>query len=285
MTDTASTYDNRCVAVVMSVYAKDKPEYLIKSLDSVIACNTVRCVWLGVDGPIPSSIRSILDIYRSISPILKIVEFPLNRGLACVLNELITSTLKDPDIEYVARMDSDDISMPDRFCRQVEFLSSNKGIDVLGTNAWIIDEFDTSSRVYKKPSSDKILKRRLPLDSPFIHPTVMFRANLLRGGYRYPTHTIKFEDVAMWSNIALAGCKFANLDLPLLFFRYTKQTMYRRTGLSKVFSDSRIRLNYISKYMPWRLDIAILVILVAAAKTLLPPSILVGLFNFRIKMP
>lgn len=120
--------------------------------------------------------------------------------------------------EFIARMDADDIALPQRLERQLCFLRDNPAISVVGGNYQIIDEHD---KVVDRPvplqlDPEKIYKQ-LPFESCMAHPSVMMRrADVLKvGGYAYGLFA---EDWDLWLRMRRAGMRFANL--PDLVLRY-----------------------------------------------------------------
>lgn len=271
------------LAVLISTYQGDDPVLLDIALLSIFNQNlpsdyNMR-IYMGIDGPISSDLETIIS--RHANKIYTIVRSNHNEGLARTLNKLILAL---EDELYVFRMDADDISMPNRFSSQIAFLDTNTKIDVVGGNAEIINAEGFVCGEIKKSPNDITLKRRLPFDSPFIHPTVAMRGSLLRNGHRYPTDTIRFEDVAFWSELALSGAIFANLTIPILRYRSTEASTRRRTGWRKVLNETSIRSRYVLRVSPWRLDVLFLVILIALAKWLMPVGVLMRLHSVRARI-
>ena len=90
--------------------------------------------------------------------------------------------------EYIARMDSDDISLPERFEEQVRYLDENKDVDVLGCRVRLIDSVSESlERSYPYFQSNRDIRRVLPFRNPLMHPALMFRKSVLLSvqGYKY----------------------------------------------------------------------------------------------------
>ncbi len=103
---------NYPVAVIIPVYKNDTPQYVRPAIDSIIK-QTYSCrIYIGVDGPIGNSLNSCLEAYEN-NKNVSIVRFAENRGLACVLNDLLQICF-DTGYEYIARMDADDISDRER---------------------------------------------------------------------------------------------------------------------------------------------------------------------------
>lgn len=267
--------------VIMAVYRGDRPNFLLAAIDSTLAAPSADRLLIGIDGPIGADLEDILARSSARHVNLRTLRFAANRGLACVLNDLIDVALSEPSCEFVSRMDADDIVCAGRFSRQIEYLHSHPITDVVGCWAWLIDDHDVLFSEIQKPTSDRRLKHRLSFDAPFVHPTVMFRSAVLRRGHRYPTDTVRFEDVAMWANMAASGCEFSNVPAHLLHYRHSLHTADRRLGFQKALSELRVRAGYLVRMMPWRIDLFVIVTAVAIAKLTASPSVFNHLYAAR----
>ncbi len=125
--------------------------------------------------------------------------------------------------EYIARMDADDISFPTRIEKQVVFLEKNPDIVVLGTNSWHIDESNMIIGHSQMPKSDKSIRLYARYASPFIHPSVMLRAEKMKGFY-YDVNYIHSEDFKLWIDI-LVNFKGFNLEERLVAYRYNTDSV------------------------------------------------------------
>lgn len=263
--------------VIMSVYANDDADFFRLAVNSI---SSVDVILIGVDGEIPPSLEYVIKTFSD-RPEVRVAYFPRNRGLASVLNDLITEALSDNTCEFIFRMDADDICHPDRFILQSNFMRSYPNIGISGSWAKVIDEGNREVSELRKSGEDNILKRRLSYDSPFVHPSVVFRAALLRKGWRYPTNTVRFEDVALWARLAISGIEFSNLQLPLLCYRQTPSTYNRRTGWRKSWCELRIRVSYIQNTNKWQLHFLIIAFGIFFFKTTLSSQLLHILYHVR----
>lgn len=146
-----------------------------------------------------------------------------NKGLAHALN----TCLRLAQGEYIARMDDDDLSMPERLECQVNFLNAHPDIDWVGCRALLFDECGTwgiASRP-ERPDQGDYLKY-----SPFVHPSVMFRKKVLMdaGGYSESAFTAKCEDYELFMRLAAAGHQGYNLQKELFRYREDSDEIYRR---------------------------------------------------------
>jgi len=216
-------------SVLMSLYKKEKPEYLRLAIDSMIN-QTVPPdeIVIVEDGPLTDELYAVLDEY----PMLHRVKNETNLGLGLALN----AGLKKCKNELVARMDTDDCSKPERCEKQLEFLNSNPDISVVGGQ---IEEFiELPDHIVAKrivPLKDIELKEFNKKRCPFNHVTVMFKKKdiIEAGSYQ---DWFWNEDYYLWIRLALAGKKFANLPDVLVLVR-TGEDMYQRRGGIKYFQS------------------------------------------------
>ena len=164
----------------MSVYCKDNPTWFREALHSVFnqSCPPAEVV-LTADGPLTEELEAVIDEFKDK---LKIVRLEKNMGLGAALN----AGLKECSFPLVARMDSDDISLPDRFEKQIKAFETDKDLSVLGGAIREIDSESKEEVSFRRlPQSDAELKNFLKTRCPFNHMSVMFRreAVLECGGY------------------------------------------------------------------------------------------------------
>lgn len=240
-------------SVLMSVYAKDRPDWVRQALESVLA-NTIRPsdVVVVIDGPIPADLRVVLDEFSAKYPQVKLFPLAKNGGLGPAL----AYGLLQCSNELVARMDADDISLPDRFEKQLTYFSVHSETVVLGGQ---IQEIDGDSlqpvAVRTVPQTDGEIKRFLKTRSPFNHVTVMFKKSaVLQVGSYEPFHLL--EDYYLWARLAAKGYQMANL-LEILVNVRANVKMYGRRGGWKYFKSNlamsrKLReLGLISPFTHW----------------------------------
>jgi glycosyltransferase involved in cell wall biosynthesis len=217
-------------SVLISVYKKERPEYLKESLQSIFSQTLLANeIILVEDGPLTEDLDFIIHEFEQKESTLKIIKLPQNVGLGSALNE----GLKYCSYDYVARMDSDDICFPERFERQINYLKNHPDIDVIGcwTKEFHLDnqgnKIITSLKRFPHTvwENIKYCTKRCPVE----HPAVIFKkkAVLAAGGYQ---HCYLFEDYHLWARMFVNGCKFYNIQEPLLFFRMSNESFIRRGG-------------------------------------------------------
>ena len=120
---------------------------------------------------------------------------------------------------YIARMDGDDVSLPDRLARQVAYLTSHPDVDILGGAVNIMDESGTTRAVRTYPGKGMKLNVFMVFRSPLAHPTVMFRSRIKADGHKYDTRFPKAEDLEFWLRLRNVGYRLDNMAVPLLNYR------------------------------------------------------------------
>ena len=124
------------LVVIESVYKNDKSAYLRLSLDSIFAQSFKNFkLLLYIDGPVPEGIWRVIWSYKDER--LKVIDNPVNKGLATALNNLLS---RCKDYSFIARMDADDIALPDRFEKQIAYLEAHPEVDMVGGAINEIDE-------------------------------------------------------------------------------------------------------------------------------------------------
>lgn len=232
-------------SVLMSVYRNDNPDYFLMALRSVWDRQTLRPseVLLVVDGPVGAELNESIAAAEREIPVLIVHRLPENVGLGRALAAGLLQTSYD----IVARMDSDDIALPDRFQSQMNHMRDNPGIAVVGGQ---ISEFiDSENKIIGKrivPRSGVAIDRYLKSRCPFNHMTVMFhKPKVIEvGNYQ---HWHFNEDYYLWIRMAQAGMKFANLEQTLVNVRVGDE-MYRRRGGWRYFKSEAALQGYMLRH-------------------------------------
>lgn len=218
---------DRNFSVLMSVYAKEKPEYLRESLDSILDQTVMPTeIVIVKDGPLTEELDAVIASYEEKHPDLyTLVPLPENRGLGLALREGMLHC----NHELVARMDSDDICRKDRFEKQLAAFEADPTLDVVGS---YILEFEESPEytVCRRtvPLIDTEIKQYQRKRDGFNHVSVMFRksAVLKAGNYQ---HCPLMEDTLLWVNMFKSGAVGQNIPEDLVYVRIGKD-MYERRG-------------------------------------------------------
>lgn len=220
-------------SVLLSLYYKENPIFLRQSLDSVFRQTLPPDeVILVEDGPLTEALYAVVKEYERKYSMLKVVPLSENVGLGRALNE----GLKHCSHELVARMDTDDIALPDRFERQVALFTEKPDVDVC--SAWIEEFADNPLHILsgrKVPETHWEIMLYARKRSPINHPVVMFRKSALLSVGCYK-HFPLLEDYYLWIRMLINGAKFYNIQENLLYFRTSPQ-MFKRRGGWKYFRN------------------------------------------------
>ncbi|WP_220086306.1 glycosyltransferase [Onishia taeanensis] len=225
-------------SVLLSVYFKESALYLDAAFESIWDNQSLKPdqIVLVKDGKLSSELDATISMWsEKLGPVLTVVELKENVGLATALN----AGLDYCDYELVARMDTDDISLSERFYKQVSFMTHNRDVSVCGA---IVEEWDERCLVRLSirnlPSCHegimKFAKRRCPVS----HPVVIFRKEAVISSGGYPV--VYPEDYPLWIMMLSRGYKFYNVPEVLLRMRAGDEMLCRRgwgffLGETKVF--------------------------------------------------
>ena len=225
-------------SLLMSVWQGDDPGLLEQAFRSVVHDQTRRPdhVVIVQDGPVGAALAAMLaDLVASSPSPTTLLELPANVGLGVALDSGMAACAHD----IVARMDADDIAVPERFAIQVPVIEA--GADLVGSS---LLEFGTDA--------DDIVGRRVPpLDpdeivryarfhQPFNHPTVVYRRRAVEaaGGYR---HLALMEDYLLFAKMIRQGARVANVEQPLVLYRVGAGAYARRGGVALLRSEWRLQ--------------------------------------------
>lgn len=238
-------------SVLISVYKKEKAEYLKQALQSIIE-QTLKPTEIVIvkDGILTKELDECIEDFQRQNPkLFKILSFKENRGLGLALRDGV----KACKYEYIARMDSDDISKPDRFEKQFNYLQKHPETALLGT--WITEfskDENKPDTVTKLPCTHREIMKFAKSRNPFRHMTVIFKKQAVidSGNYR---DFLWFEDYDLWIRMLQNGYLSANIPEYLVNVRADKNMFARRGGWKYLKQDLRFQtylkqINFIS----WR---------------------------------
>lgn len=227
----------------MSVYKNDKPEYLIEAFDSIVNQTLVPAeIVLVEDGPVTEELEKIVVEYeKKYSSIMNVVRCEKNGGLG----EALRIGVENAHFDYIARMDSDDISHPERFEKQLHFMIEHPEVDICGGDAAKFTTTPDEIIGYRRPKfTDKELKEQLKDKPPFCHVTIMAKKDAILKAGNY-VEIFNQEDYYMWARMAKCGCIFANIPEILVYVRLVG--VGGRRGGWKYFKNEMIMQNYLLK--------------------------------------
>ncbi len=208
------------ISVIMGTY--NPGDELKRAVDSIIAQSYKDWELIIYNDGSDSYHSAYIDEICTLDSRIIQIRGNVNSGLAHGLNECI----KVASGQYVARMDDDDISEPDRFEMQKSFLDENRDYGWVGSTAMLFDEIGVWGSARRTLFPDK---KDFLGSSPFIHPSVMFRREILvdAGGYRDETVTSRCEDYELFMRLYAEGFKGYNIQRPLIKYNQDRSKLKR----------------------------------------------------------
>lgn len=233
-----SVVEYREYSVLMSVYHKEKPEYLKQAIESIqtqtISTNDFVLV---CDGPLNEQLDGVIAAkQQEMGTTLNVVRLAKNSGLGNALNEGI----KYCKNELVARMDSDDIAYPDRCEKQIAVFNTHSEVSIC---SGIVEEFTTdpntvdTKRVPPETNAEivEFAKKR----NPFNHPCVMYKKSAVEAVGSYQDFYL-LEDYYLWLRMLMTGYQGYNIQEPLLHMRAGSDMYLRRAGWKYARTQARL---------------------------------------------
>ena len=197
------------VTVLLPVHNAEA--YLQPAMDSVLRQTFQDFEFLVVNDASTDRSRGIVQAYQD--PRIRLVDTPSSRGISAALNRGLDEARGD----YIARMDADDICIPQRLEAQVSFLDKHPEIGLCGS--WVSTFGAGRPRCFRRPAGPDMIQASLLFENPLVHPSVMFRRTLFEShGLRYQDASNGAEDYELWTR-ALQFCSGDNLNQVLLHYR------------------------------------------------------------------
>lgn len=228
-------------SVLMSLYWKEKTEYLRESLDSMVA-QSIRPdeIVIVKDGPLGDALEQVLEEYvRKYPDLFHFVNRPNNGGFGLALRDGVVACRN----EWIARMDTDDVANLHRIEEQAKVIEAHPELDMVGS---VYYEFqgDYSHMVLRdSPETNKMLIKFMHKRNPFGHDTLMLKKSKILEAGNYESE-IRFEDYGLWIRMALNGAKMYNIQKPLLYVRGNSDYYSRRGGFQYMCQNVKFFYKY-----------------------------------------
>ena len=221
------------VSFLMAVF--DGEAYLDGAVQSVLNQTFQDFEFIVINDGSTDGTAQIIEHYRRLDGRIRVYEQP-NRGLVVALNRGMALARG----EYIARMDADDISIPERVAVQVAFLDAHPEVGICGT--WIETFGGEGVVVRRYPSDDATIRSWLLFESVLAHPSIVMRRELLvKTGLSYHTGAVHAEDYDLWVRAA-RHMALANIPKVLLRYRLHPQQVVQKHEDEKLASAMLVRL-------------------------------------------
>lgn len=260
--------------LLMCTYKNDDPILLEKAIESIYR-NSVKPNFfiLTIDGPIPNKNEQVINKLIKKFPI-EINNLNKNIGLANALN----SAIKLVKTKWIARADSDDLNASNRFEKQIIY--AEKGFDVIGSNIYEIDIYETVQLGKLKkimPKNNKQIRNFSRFRNPMNHMTTFYKTEAIKLVGGYPNIYLR-EDYGLWAKLISHNKNFINIDDFLVCVNGGNDFYLRRGGIKNAIAEIKLQL-YLFKYNIQPLYSALLLGFVRAFLLLLPKGILKSFYR------
>ncbi len=260
------------ISVVMSV--KNGMPYLENAVNSILNQSYKNFEFIIVDDASDDNTPNFLNIIKDNRVIL--IKNKKSLGLAASLNK----SLRIAKGEYIARMDADDISLPNRIEIQVNFMNNHKTVDLCGTWVALIDQNNNKIGKIHYPISDKEIKKTLRKITPLIHPTWLIRSKVFHKLNGYNSDWDFVEDYEFL--LRARKFKMANIPQELLLWRSVSSRRSKQDIQKMYLKNFQLKLKY---FREGKLDLLYLPNLVRSfISTYLFPKKLKIYFNEKARL-
>lgn len=229
------------ISVIMGVYNQYNQIQLMQAVNSILVQSFSDFEFIIYDDGSDGKPAEYISNLAALDDRIRVIRNEENRGLAFSLNRCIGEARG----KYLARMDADDISLPDRLQREYDFLEKHPEYAWVGTNAKVFEHENIWGTLVMAEEPNQY--NFLPF-SPFIHPSVMFRRELFEagGGYEVAQETLRCEDYELFLRLYMQGLRGYNLQEVLFLYRQGISSYKKRTCRSR-WNEAKIRARYFPK--------------------------------------
>lgn len=221
--------NNRKYSVLMSVYYKENPEWLRYSINSMLEQTIIPSDFVIVeDGKLSDELEEVITFFETKYPkLFNIIRLEENSGLGIALS----IGIKECKYNYIARMDSDDYSYPNRIEKQFKIMKKNPNLGLIGTNVnEFIESIDNVISYVCLPERQSEIIKFSKTRCPFRHPSLMYKKNEVLNAGNYHDFYL-CEDYDLYVRMLRNGCECYNIQEPLVCMRIGKDFYKRRGGV------------------------------------------------------
>ena len=257
------------ISVVMSVYNAEK--YLSEAIESILSQTFSDFEVILINDKSADESLSIMEEYQKRDSRIRILNNDVNLGLTKSLNK----GLEIARGEYIARMDADDISVPERFQKQVDFLDSHQDYSFVSCIARYIDENGNPEQLRLFPETNEEIYAMMPKVDAVMNPGVMFRRTDIEKIGNYCEDFRVVQDYDLWFRGMAAGYKFYNIQEPLVLFRRNESYNSRKSKAYRMVDFRVRRKGYQINHLPLRKRVYLVIPLALAY---IPPVVMDKMF-------
>lgn len=219
------------ISVILPVY--NAAPYVVKAVQSMLRQSFTNFELLLINDGSTDDTDAIIKAHCLADARVRYISRE-NKGLIATLNEGIRLSLG----RYIARMDADDISEPERLALQYQYLTSHPDVAAVGCAYQLMDEQENIINIRKPPRYNWLIKPLFLFGSPFAHPSMMLNKGLIGQHLHYNDAYQYAEDYELWLRLSLRF-KLANLAKPLLKYRVLNTSVSRKYATEQRASAAR----------------------------------------------
>ncbi len=228
------------VSVIMATFNEPKL-FIEESISSILNQTYQNLELLIADDSTNSDTIKVIDDFAAADNRIILIRKKERMGFVNALNEALNQAKGD----FIARMDGDDVSLPDRFDIQLSYALKHPEIDVFGGDMDIIDEHNQVKSERRYPVTSSAIQRKFIFRSPFSHPTLMFKRKIIDDGFRYNPFYKRAEDIDFLMRLYKNGYKFGNTGMKLLRYRVVGDLQNKRSRDQWVYNHKARTDNFI----------------------------------------
>lgn len=231
-------------SVIMPNYNSER--YLAQSIDSILNQTIKNIEFIIVDDCSNDKSIEIIEKFSKLDKRIKPFFLKKKTGYSKLLNFAI----KNSNSDFLARMDSDDISNHKRLEKQLDFMHNTKNFDisVCGSGIRAIDK--EGKYLYKRffPETSKKIKKLLPIQNIIVHPSTMMRKKIIQNVGGYNPNFEPAEDYDLWLRLLNLNYKFYNIRETLIDYRYHDNSVTTTRLKEQHLKSSYVKKNFLTKY-------------------------------------
>jgi len=229
------------VSVVMPAYNAER--FIGKAIKSILSQKFEDFEFIIINDGSRDKTEEIILSYKD--PRIIYIKNEANKGLSYSFNKGISLARG----RYIARMDADDISLPDRFSKQYSYLEDHPKIGILGSSMIEIDESDKKKLFLRRAPTHLTIKWSSLFSTPLYHPTIMARSEILKS-HHYNEGLSNSEDYELWSRLLFnTSVIFANIKRPLFLYRAYPTSFTQSINLDKRVISAHNTIGNLGHYL------------------------------------
>jgi glycosyltransferase involved in cell wall biosynthesis len=231
---------NPKISVVMPVYNGEK--YLREAMESILRQTLADFEFIIINDGSTDDTEAIIKSYDD-----KRIVYIKNEG-NLGLSKSFNIGIRAARGAYIARTDADDVSLPERFEKQLGFMEAQPNVSIVGSSAILMDEESRRRKTHWMPGRHAEIKWKSLFSIPLIHPTVFARAEILKEN-PYDENLSNSEDYELWSRLMFErNVVFANITEPLLLYRVAATSFTQSLDPNKLAASAPNTIRNIERY-------------------------------------